>query len=80
MNDKLGVPFWIEIGLFDCVFVIGYKQLTLDWIFLRVQNESGVNDTARQWKHVEGTMDQMVPFTGDIQAPDFTVASCFIFN
>lgn len=80
MNNELSPPFWIEVALFDAIFVVGHKQLTFDGIFLRIQNEPSVDDTPWQWKHIERTMNQVIPFTSNIQTSNFTVASGFIFN
>lgn len=78
--DKLCLSICLEIGTRYAFFFFSIQDLSLGWILFCVQNKLRVDDISRKWKHVERTMNKMIPIPCYVQAADFSVASSFIFN
>lgn len=49
-------------------------------ILICVEDESGVDDLARQREYIEGSMNEVVPAPGDIQAAQLIVAARLILD
>lgn len=79
MDDELGIPIRAEVALHDGFLRFGLEQLAVGRVLLRVQDEPGVDHTPGQWEYVERSEDQMVPFFGDVQTAQLTVATGHVF-
>lgn len=80
MNDEFGRRFRVEVRLGDGFLVLGHQQLALVLVFVRVKDESGVDDIPRQREHVEGAVYEMIPLSSYVQATNFAVTPSFVFN
>lgn len=80
MNDEFGLPIGSEVGVDDAFLVFSHQRLSFVGIVFSVQDEFCVDDIAREWKHVERSMNQMIPITSDVQAANFSVATGLVFN
>lgn len=49
-------------------------------ILIRIEDEPGVDDLSGQRENVEGSMDQVVPAPGDVQAAQLFVASRLVLD
>lgn len=79
MYDQCGRALGTEIRFHNRVAVGGHNHLRFARVFLRVQQKTGVDHTARERKHVERPMDEMIPVARDVQAANFAKASGFVF-
>lgn len=80
VNDELRLSICSEVRAVDALLVLGDQHLSIVGILLGVQDELRVDDVARQWKDVEWPMYQVIPFAGDVQAANFTVAARLVLN
>lgn len=80
VNDELGAVVGIEVGAGNCLVVLGHQHLAVRGILLGEEQEPRVDDGARQGKHIERPMDEVIPVTGDVEASDLAKATGFIFN
>lgn len=80
VDDELGHPFRVVVAADYRLFVVGNEQLALGRILLGVQDETRVDDAARQREQIQRSVDQVIPFARDVQTANFAVATGLVLN
>lgn len=80
VNNELGAPLRVEVGVDDGLVVFRHQQLGVRGILLGEQQEPGVYHCPGQRKYVEWPVDEVVPLAGNVQASYLTKASGLVFN